>query len=145
MTVPPAGQPATGGVPLTFSRTAAVQVGLQPRLTIEIEGTSVFADASANVKREAAVARVRRRHRAGEARDRVDRGGDVRVLIARPPFPSTAELLPPIWIWNEWPAFAALNPVRATCCCSLPPCSAAAMPAAVLFWPRVIGTVSAPP
>ena len=45
MTVPPAGQPATGGVPFTVSRTAAVQVGLQPRLTIEIDGTSVLAEA----------------------------------------------------------------------------------------------------
>ena len=43
------------------------------------------------------------------------------LLSARPPFPITAEVLPPIWTWNEWPAVAGLKPVSVTCCCSLPP------------------------
>ena len=47
-----------------------------------------------------------------------------------------------------WPLMRTLNepvvvlkPVKVTVCCSLPPCSAFWMPAAVLFWPRTIGTL----
>ena len=41
--VPPAGQPAIGPPPLAVSRTVLVHVPVQ--LTIEIAGTSMFADA----------------------------------------------------------------------------------------------------
>ena len=52
------------------------------------------------------------------------------------------ELTPLIWIWND--CVVALKPASVTCCCSLPPAIALTMPAAVLFWPRTIGTVLAP-
>ncbi len=46
-TVAPAGQPASAAPPLAVSRTDEVQVRVQ--LTIEIDGTSIPADAPANV------------------------------------------------------------------------------------------------
>ncbi len=133
MAVPPEGQPATGCVPFTFSRTAAVQPGLQPRLTIAIDGTSVLSDGAPNVSVKPvlpAPAAVTVPAKPGIA---LTAAATFPLLIARPPFPSTAELLPPIWIWNELLALPALKPVSVTCCCSLPPWSAAAMPATVLF------------
>ena len=139
VTVPPAGQPATGGVPLTVSRTVAVHAGLQPRLTIAIDGTSVFADASANVSVKPAVARVRRRHGAREARDRVDRRRHVRVRDREAAVPEDGRVVAADLDLERVAGFAALKPVSVTCCCSLPPWSAAAIPAVVLFWPRVIG------
>ena len=73
--MPPAGQPATGAPPLAVSRTAAVQCRVQ--LTIEIAGTSVLADAPANVSVKPLLPAPADVDGAGEARDRVDRGRDV--------------------------------------------------------------------
>jgi hypothetical protein len=140
-TVPPPGQLDSGAPPLAVSRTAETQVPLQ--LTIEIAGTSVFADAPVNwivkppLPAPFAVCTVPAKP--GMA---LIAAVMLAVLTARPPAPSTAELWPPIWTWND--CVAPLKPVSTTCCCSLPPWRALAMPAAVLFWPRTIGTVSAP-
>jgi hypothetical protein len=50
VTVDPASQPGTAVVPFTVSRTELVQVGLQVRFTIAIDGTSVLAEAPPNVR-----------------------------------------------------------------------------------------------
>ena len=136
-------QPETGGVPLTFSRLVAVQgvpADAHAPNTIVTGGTSVFADAPANVIVGPAVLL---------APDTVTvpanpaialiAAATFALLIVVPPFPSTAERLPPIMTWYELPALAALKLANVIACCSFPPWSAAAMPAVVLFWPRVIG------
>ena len=140
VTVAPAGQPAIATLPLTVSRTVDTQVPVQ--LTIEIEGTSEFADAPPNVSVKPplpASAEVTVPAKPAIALTAV---WTLALLIASPPAPRTAEVLPPIWTWNDW--VVPLKPVSTTCCCSLPPWIAAWMPAAVLFCPRVIGTESAP-
>jgi ABC-type sulfate transport system permease component len=64
------------------------------------------------------------------------------LLYVAPPAPIRPDEAPPSCTRNAW--VAGLNPVRVTCCCSLPPCSTAAIPAAVLFWPRTTGAVGLP-
>jgi hypothetical protein len=125
---------------LATSRTELVQPPVQ--LTIEIDGTSTFAEAPANVSVKPplpAPAAVTVPAKPGMA---LTAAATFAFEIARPPLPRTAERLPPSSIWND--CVAPLKPVRIACCCSFPPWRAFWIPAAVLFWLRTIGTVSAP-
>ena len=58
-------------------------------------------------------------------------------VTASPPAPNGGVVAEPTWIWKE--RTSALKLVRVTCCCSLPPWTAVAIPAGVSFWPRTIG------
>ncbi len=128
-TVPPTGQPATATLPLASSRTELVQPPVQ--LTIEIDGTSTFAEAPAKVSVNPplpALADVTVPAKPGMA---LTAAATFAFEIASPPEPSTAERLPPMSTWND--CVAPLNPVRIACCCSFPPWRAFWMPAAVSF------------
>ena len=140
-TVPPTGHPATPVPPLASSRTALVHGAVQ--LTIEIDGTSTFAEAPANVSVKPplpAAADVTVPAKPGMA---LTAAATFAFEMARPPEPSTADRLPPSSTWNDW--VAPLKPVKIACCCSFPPWRAFWMPAAVLFCPRTIACESAPP
>ena len=113
---------------------------MQP--TIESEGTSVVADAPANVTVKPVLTAPVTFTVPGKPAMPFTAAAMLPLLTASPPAPSVTDVLPPSSIWNDW--VAALKPVSVTCCTSLPPRSALAMPAWVSFCPRTIGTVSAP-
>ena len=112
------------------------------QLTIDTDGTSTPADAPLNVSVKPALPAPADATVPAKPGIALTAAATLALLIARPPAPRMAELLPPIWTWKD--CVAPLKPVSVTCCCSLPPARALAMPAAVLFWPRTIGTVSLP-
>ena len=139
-TVAPAGQVGSGGPPLAVWRTVATHVPVQ--LTISTGGTSMPADAPANVSVKPvlpAPAELTVPAKPGMA---LIAAATLLLLTARPPAPSTAEAAPPIWTWNDW--VVALKPASVTTCCSLPPMIAFWIPSCVLFSPGTIGAVSAP-
>ena len=139
-TVPPVGQPTSAAPPLAVSRTTEV---VAEESTISTVGTSVVADAPLNVSVKPVAAGAGGGRGAREALDGVDRRADVGVAVGwGRPAPMTPEVWPLMRTLNV--PVVVLKPVNVTVCCSLPPCSAFWMPAAVLFWPRTIGTLLAP-
>ena len=144
MTVPtvsaaPSGQVASFAPPLAFSRTAAVAV---PVMLIDIDATSMAADAPANVTVKPPLPALATVAPPGKPAMALIAAWMLALLSAAPPRPIAVDVLPPSEIVND--CVAGLKLVNVTCCCSLPPWIALAMPAAVLFWPRTIGCDVAP-
>src|SRR4051812_31377207 len=140
VTVAPAGQVASAGPPLRFSRTAEVHAPVQ--LTIDSGATSVPAAVPAKVTvKPVLLAPVTVAVPAPVIA--LIAGERLAALTASPPAPNTlGDVVAPTASWNDW--VVALKEPSVTVWDSLPPVSAAAMPAAVLFWPRTIGTEVAP-
>ena len=137
----PAGQVASALPPWAVVRTLDVQPAEQ--LTMASAGSSVFACAPVNVTVKPplpapeAVAQV-----CAQPSSALIAAPRLPLLSGVPPAPKTGDVVPLSEIWND--CVAALKPASVTVWASLPPCSAFWMPASVLFWPRTIGTESAP-
>ena len=145
MTVPtvsaaPSGQVASFAPPLAFSRTAAVAVPVM--LTIERRDVGAGRARRANVTVKPPLPALATVAPPGKPAMALIAAWMLALLTAAPPRPIAVEVLPPSEIVND--CVAGLKLVSVTCCCSLPPWIALAMPAAVLFWPRTIGCEVAP-
>src|SRR4051812_41469860 len=100
VTVEPVIQPATGVVPLTFSRTLLVQAPVQ--LTIDSELASVCADAPANVAVKPVLPAPATVTVPGKPAIPLMAAATLALLMVSPPRPSVTELLPPYWTWKDW-------------------------------------------
>ena len=104
---------------------------------------SVLADAPANVTVKPVLpAPVDRGAGRRSRRCALSAAGTLALLIAAPPAPRTAEVTPLIGIWKDW--VVALKPASVDLLRLVAAGDRVGMPAAVLFWPRTIGTLFAP-